>query len=290
MEFKVGDIVVALKLIDGRIFEGTQGTVINPYPLNPRDIAVKWNNFYGGWGQGKSMWSVKSLDIKHYQGEELPFKEGDLVEVLDTEHIRTWVRHKEAIGYRFKLTFANRTKPEIAEWFQGNGRINCDPANKHHINYNVADLKLVTSNNSLKKEDFYNTKIDVSESEKLSRLVQKKLIELGFNWTVLKNVNYLYIDNTGKVQYGTEESTFKVVRSKQIYPQDLGININSKQTINNGNKKQFKESYTGKSIEIQRPIATITTGQRKSGSGISGRRCPATISIGHLSNKAVNSF
>lgn len=143
---------------------------------------------------------------------------------------------------------------------------------------------------TLKKEDFCNTKIDVSKSPELSKLVQEKLIELGFNWRVLSGVNYLYIDNGRAVQYGTEVSAFKGVHNKQIYPQDLGININNKQTINNGNKKQSKESYTGKSIEIQRPIATITTGQRKSGSGVSGRRCPATISIGHLSNKEVNSF
>lgn len=44
---------------------------------------------------------------------------------------------------------------------------------------------------------------------------------------------------------------------------------------------------TGISIEVQRPIASIITGQRRTGSGVQGRRDAAVIGRGHLSYKTI---
>jgi hypothetical protein len=132
---------------------------------------------------------------------------------------------------------------------------------------------------TLKKEDFYNTKIDVSESEELSRLVQEKLIELGFNWRVLSGVNYLYIDNEKAVQYGIEVSTFKGAHNKQIYPQDLGININNKQTINNGKQEIKNNSSISK---VQGLDKQISNSSRTGGIGL--ERTRSQISLGTINS------
>ena len=42
-----------------------------------------------------------------------------------------------------------------------------------------------------------------------------------------------------------------------------------------------------RSIEVQRPVATISTRERCTASGVSGRRSPTAIAIGHLSHKTI---
>jgi hypothetical protein len=42
-----------------------------------------------------------------------------------------------------------------------------------------------------------------------------------------------------------------------------------------------------RSIEVQRPVATISTRERCTASGVSGRRSSTAIAIGHLSHKAI---
>lgn len=63
------------------------------------------------------------------------------------------------------------------------------------------------------------------------------------------------------------------------------------QTIINSHiktKQNDKENtISNEGIKVSRPVATITTGERRTATGISGRRSKTTIGIGHLSHKAI---
>lgn len=53
-------------------------------------------------------------------------------------------------------------------------------------------------------------------------------------------------------------------------------------------KQNDKENtISNEGIKVSRPVATITTGERRVAAGISGRRSKATIGIGYLSHKAI---
>jgi hypothetical protein len=66
------------------------------------------------------------------------------------------------------------------------------------------------------------------------------------------------------------------------YPKQSLINSHIK---TNQNDKEITNSNKG--IKVSRPVATITTGERRTATGISGRRSKATIGIGRLSHKAI---
>jgi hypothetical protein len=140
----------------------------------------------------------------------------------------------------------------------------------------------------LKKEDFYNTKIDVSESPELSRLVQEKLFELGISFFYIKefilHVKYLFSDSSGGLTYSTTQEAFTKSCYKQIYPQDLGININ--QTIkNNNNVSRKKQNNEGSISKVQGFDKQISSSSGTRGIGLTSSRSKITLGIVNKPNK-----
>lgn len=236
---------------------------------------------YGGYiyKNGKFARIIQEVDTK----EELPFKVGDKVLILESgwgclkqDKPATIIELMETVLYGDTLDVRVRLYDglEIIVPTTSKGR---------------KVIEIYNGITQLKKEDFYNTKIDVSESRELSKAVQEKLFELGFKWNVsgkeiIEHSQFIFIHDNKILTYAGTLSYHDSY--KQIYPQDLGININNKKQIQNDNKENNK----GSAIKVQRPIATISKGERRTGNCISGRRNRTAISLGHLSNKTVNSF
>jgi hypothetical protein len=147
---------------------------------------------------------------------------------------------------------------------------------------------VIWNTQQLKKEDFYNTKIDVSESPELSRLVQEKLFELGINFcltkTFITHVKYLFSDSSGGLTYSTMQETFTKSCYKQIYPQDLGININ--QTIkNNNNARNKKQNNEGSISKVQGFDKQISSSSGTRGIGLTSSRSKITLGTVNKPNK-----
>jgi hypothetical protein len=98
--------------------------------------------------------------------------------------------------------------------------------------------------------------------------------ENGFSWSETPEHDKFWHDVI-------TEKKFDVFYEK--YPKKFNSHIKTKQ-----NDKENTTSGTG--IKVQRPVATITTRERCTTSGISGRRSPTAITSGHLSHKAVIGF
>ena len=144
----------------------------------------------------------------------------------------------------------------------------------------VDEQEELSFKSQLKKEDFYNTKIDVSKSPELSRLVQEKLFKLGFKWQdgstqYLKyDYKFIKIGNNGRF------SVTKYSSDKQVYPQDLGININNKQQ-NNVNK----ENNEGSISKVQGFDKQISSTSGARGVGLTSSRSKITLGIVNKPNK-----
>lgn len=74
------------------------------------------------------------------------------------------------------------------------------------------------------------------------------------------------------------------------YPMKAFVLSEYYNTTTNRGTAELNTSDYGKvksSIEVQRPIASIVTGQRRAGSRVQGRRDAAVVRLGHLSYKAI---
>lgn len=99
------------------------------------------------------------------------------------------------------------------------------------LGLSVTKTKKVDSLDHLFKNGETAIKINVSESEELSRLVQERLFELGYGYGIYKTVAYgiygITIYNITKTIIGWHhEATYNssTTSYKEITPQDLGIN------------------------------------------------------------------
>jgi hypothetical protein len=176
--------------------------------------------------------------------------------------------------------------PEYVECIKG---FNTDLSIK---DFNVVGKIYEVESYNPKKEDFYNTKIDVSKSPELSRLVQEKLFELGFMWC--GGANPYKVDTFHKTEtilFIDEDNTFFRRRKsdlesgyRDIYPQDLEININK---LTNNNNDTSKET-TSKSISISKIQGfnqQITSPSRARGIGLTSSRSKITLGTVNKPNK-----
>lgn len=88
----------------------------------------------------------------------------------------------------------------------------------------------------LKKEDLYNTKIWIGKNEELSRKVQERLFELGFEWRssykkiFKQHVTALYLNERNFLGYTigeTKDFYFNDYHFKEITLSDLGLDLES---------------------------------------------------------------
>ena len=127
--------------------------------------------------------------------------------------------------------------------------------------------------------------------------VVELMLQRQFEQTGKRDISVFEADRMEGVEYKgftwrdtIEDHDFwcKVIECKRFhvffekYPKQSLINshIKTKQ-----NDKKITNSNKG--IKVSRPVATITTGERRTATGISGRRSKATIGIGRLSHKAI---
>ena len=108
--------------------------------------------------------------------------------------------------------------------------------------------------------------VSVFEEEKTSCKDLK-----GFTWEHTKELHNFWRDVISN-------KNFKVFYKK--YPKEFNSHIKTKQ-----NDKESTTSSTG--IKVFKPVATISNGEKRTGTRISGRSSKATIGSGHLSYQAV---
>ena len=85
--------------------------------------------------------------------------------------------------------------------------------------------------NKITKEDLYNTKIWIGNDESLSRKIQERLFELGFEWwgkgkKCIKNITSIYLnpDNEiGHMKCESKDAYFTFNKFKEITVSDLGL-------------------------------------------------------------------
>lgn len=129
-----------------------------------------------------------------------------------------------------------------------------------------------------------------------------------FRSTVVRYLNHMYardystdlITDFEGMFYGVEQgraqtvgtgwakSTLTVKGFVKLYDEAI-IGNKSTQSLTN-TKSQDSGKHTqnklGYVAEVQRPISSITAGQRPVGTAVSGRRCKTAVEVGHLSNRA----
>lgn len=202
--------------------------------------------------------------------EELPFKVGDKF------------THKSDITLVYTITDINEDYIHVT-WpsdLKGHN-INKHAAIEHFKNGNYLPVE---SKSQLKKEDFYNTKIDVSESKELNRLVQEKLFELGFKWAGGQKYYLQYTDKYLRICNDNSIIASNSSSYKEIYPQDLGININNKKQINNVNNKENISKNPGIS-KVQGFNQQISEPSRTRGIGLERTRSKISLGIINSPNK-----
>lgn len=118
-----------------------------------------------------------------------------------------------------------------------------------------------------------------------------------YSW-VLDGYRYLYIYKDGRVSMSTQPTD-------EVYPHDRWVHIRyvdlmnrAIEKINKNNKPEEtpqnnhngheSNEQDGTTVKVQRIIGTISTGERPTGTAISGRKSKATIGFGHLSNQSVS--
>jgi len=127
--------------------------------------------------------------------------------------------------------------------------------NDEWLIYNLSDLKIVTEaevakkaieyghdlrelglhqfisvSKTIKKEDLYNAKIWIGDNEELSRKIQEKLFELGFEWGIgkihSKNITSIYLNpgnKLGEMKCKSNNEFFNSHKFKEITLSDLGL-------------------------------------------------------------------
>lgn len=211
------------------------------------------------------------------QQEELPFKVGD----------RFQYKGKSTI-YTIETITENKCK---LSWLDGETKKDSDSYTKKELIAYFNNKTWIIIEPQLKKEDFYNTKIDVSESEELSRLVQEKLFELGFMWC--GGANPYKVDTSHKTEtilFIDKDNTFFRRRKsdlksgyRDIYPQDLGINTNNNNLTNNNNVT--KENNNSSISKIQGFNQQITSSSGARGIGLTSSRSKITLGTVNKPNK-----
>ena len=90
-----------------------------------------------------------------------------------------------------------------------------------------------TSTKTLTKDDLKNTKIWIGDNPDLSRRVQEKFFELGLGWAGSgKNITSLlsqslYVNNGYMILQADSRDYFDSQPEKEIFPSDLGIDVNN---------------------------------------------------------------
>jgi hypothetical protein len=109
-----------------------------------------------------------------------------------------------------------------------------------------------------------------------------KGIITGFSRTAESSKMKIYIkwEKTEDNSHNSEPVKYSELLLPQLY-----FKSNQTQTI----KPNTNEKREHKSIEVCRPVATITSGQRRPGNTVSGRGSKTTISRGHQRHKAIDS-
>lgn len=247
---------------------GNIGTSIEKYDklTNTWEVTYHKNQESNGVhsGNGWLYYNNKFARIVN-QEEELPFKVGDKFYYINhPENHWTITAIKDGKVYCNEESCSDRTIQNV-------------------VRYITIDKIWLPYKPSLKKEDFYNTKIDVSESEELSKAVQEKLFELGFTWQSgdkYVSTKFIYIT-------GDYEGTLYIAsgrKYKQIYPQDLGININNKKQTNNVNNKETTSKTAGIS-KVQGFNQQISEPSRTRGIGLERTRSKISLGVINSPNK-----
>jgi hypothetical protein len=76
------------------------------------------------------------------------FKQGDLVRVKNTKHVRGWNDGIKAVGFEFEFNITEYFSNHYENWFEGKDTSSSmDVRNTKCINYYYDDLELVNPNN-----------------------------------------------------------------------------------------------------------------------------------------------
>ena len=88
--------------------------------------------------------------------------------------------------------------------------------------------QFISISKTIKKEDLYNTKIWIGNDESLSKKVQERLFELGFEWGGTKdNIHHkhdtIYLHKPSTIMISNTSELFKKSKNKEITLSDLGL-------------------------------------------------------------------
>ena len=107
-----------------------------------------------GYLEGREVIPFEDIILKvESESKETIFEEGDLVEVKNTAHIRSWPKGFNAIGYKFKIHFGAQ-QLRVNEFNSSYMLLCVDKDNTFSINYCKDDLKLISKakKQEMKKE------------------------------------------------------------------------------------------------------------------------------------------
>jgi len=239
--------------------------------LSNTKLEVRHNNIVGGDTLGGFLYAKGKFArlVNSTQQEELPFKVGDKC------------YHKSFPESRYYITIQG------SQVVIKKDSINGSSQGTWSISYFTEMVKektyiIVNKSQQFKKEDFYSTKIDVSESEELSRLVQEKLFELGFTWAGGQRHYLRYTDKYLRICNDNSIIASNSSSYKEIYPQDLGININNKKQTNNVNNKETISKENNGISKVQGFNQQISEPSRTRGIGL--ERTRSKISLGTINS------
>jgi hypothetical protein len=116
----------------------------------------------------------------------------------------------------------------------------------------------------------------------------------GWKMIIGTNIVYEQIDGMAKVSDVIESFSYDTFKKKHYYKlanHSSGyLAENCLHLINHKTQTHEKSEIRDSPIEVQGPIGTITTGEKRAGTTIQGRRSSTSISSGRVSYKEVYSF